>query len=51
MLYRISRPDMGYFRWSLESWRGRAIIVLDIFALTVSVLVAAATLYIQFFKK
>ena len=39
MVWRISRPDMGYFRWSLGSVRGAVVVVLDIFALAVSLFV------------
>ncbi len=39
MVRRISRPDMGYFRWSLGSVRGAVVVGLDIFALAVSLFV------------
>ena len=39
MVWRISRPDMGYFRWSLSSVRGAVVVGLDIFALLVSLFV------------
>ena len=39
MTWRISRPDMGYFRWSTGSVRGVVVIMLDIFALLVSLFV------------
>ena len=39
MVWRISRPDMGYFRWSLGSVRGAVVVGLDIFALAVSLFV------------
>jgi Mn2+/Fe2+ NRAMP family transporter len=39
MVWRISRPDMGYFRWSLGSVRGAVVVGLDIFALLVSLFV------------
>ena len=37
MLYRITRPDMGYFRWSWRNWRGIAIAVADLFAVGLSI--------------
>lgn len=43
MVWRISRPDMGYFRWTLRNYRGAAVVVLDLFALAVSLLVGAGT--------
>ncbi len=39
MVWRISRPDMGYFRWSTASLRGVVVISLDVFALLVSLFV------------
>ena len=39
MVWRISRPDMGYFRWSTGSVRGVVVIALDVFALLVSLFV------------
>ena len=39
LVWRISRPDMGYFRWSLGSVRGAVVVGLDIFALAVSLFV------------
>jgi hypothetical protein len=39
MAWRISRPDMGYFRWSTGSARGVVVIALDVFALLVSLFV------------
>jgi len=39
MVWRISRPDMGYFRWSTASLRGVVVIALDVFALLVSLFV------------
>jgi len=37
LLWRITRPDMGYFRWSLTSPKGVAIITTDLFAVTLSI--------------
>jgi len=37
MLYRITRPDMGYFRWSLKSRAGALLIAADLFAIGLSV--------------
>jgi manganese transport protein len=37
LLYRVTRPDMGYFRWSLTSPKAIAIIITDIFAVTLSI--------------
>jgi Mn2+/Fe2+ NRAMP family transporter len=39
MVWRISRPDMGYFRWTTGSLRGVVVIALDVFALLVSLFV------------
>ena len=39
IVWRVSRPDMGYYRWHLRSVRGVLVIVLDLFALAVSLLV------------
>ena len=39
MVWRISRPDMGYFRWTTASLRGVVVIALDVFALLVSLFV------------
>jgi Mn2+/Fe2+ NRAMP family transporter len=36
MLYRITRPDMGYFRWSAARPAGVAIILADLFAIGLS---------------
>jgi len=37
MIYRITRRDMGYFRWSAGSLPGIAIAVADIFAVVLSI--------------
>ncbi len=37
LLWRITRPDMGYFRWSLKNPHGIAIVAVDIFAVALSV--------------
>lgn len=39
MLYRITRRDMGYFRWSLRSWQGAVVVAADIFAIGLSIYV------------
>jgi Mn2+/Fe2+ NRAMP family transporter len=39
MLWRVTRPDMGYFRWSARSPQGIAIIAADLFAIALSVYV------------
>ena len=39
MVWRLSRPDMGYFRWWPRNGGGAAVIVLDIFAVLVSIVV------------
>jgi len=39
LLYRITRPDMGYFRWSVRSPQGVALITADLFAVGLSVYV------------
>jgi len=36
---RIARRDMGYFRWTLRTPRGIAVVVLDLFALALSLYV------------
>jgi Mn2+/Fe2+ NRAMP family transporter len=50
MLWRITRPDMGYFRWSLGNWRGIAIIAADLFAVSLSLYIGfrdTAALFIE----
>jgi len=50
MLWRITRADMGYFRWSLGNWRGLAIIAADVFAVALSLYIGwrdAAALFIE----
>ncbi len=37
MLYRITRKDMGYFRWSLRSPQGVALVAVDVFAIAISI--------------
>jgi Mn2+/Fe2+ NRAMP family transporter len=37
LLYRITRPDMAYFRWSPTSPQGIAIITADLFAVGLSI--------------
>ena len=37
LLWRITRPDMGYFRWSLRNPHGIAIVAVDLFAVSLSV--------------
>ena len=39
MLWRVTRPDVGYFRWSLQSWKGRAVVAGDLFAIALSIYV------------
>ena len=39
LVWRISRPDMGYFRWSFSSLRGAVTVIVDVFALLVSLFV------------
>lgn len=39
MLWRVTRRDMGYFRWSLQSWKGRAVVAADVFAIALSIYV------------
>jgi len=36
MLWRVTRPDMGYFRWSFRSPQGVAVIAADLFAVGLS---------------
>ncbi len=36
MLWRVTRPDMGYFRWSWRTPQGVAIILADLFAVGLS---------------
>jgi hypothetical protein len=35
--WRVSRPDMGYFRWFPWNPRGLLVIILDLFAVAVSI--------------
>lgn len=44
LIYRISQRDMGYFRWSLRSPQGALIILLDIFAVAISIYVGWSSL-------
>lgn len=37
MLWRITRPDMGYFRWSIHSPKGIFVILADVFAVSLSI--------------
>jgi Mn2+/Fe2+ NRAMP family transporter len=37
LLWRVTRPDMGYFRWSLKSPQGVAIVLADLFAVGLSI--------------
>ncbi len=37
MLYRVSCPDMGYFRWTLKRPAGIAIVAADLFAVGLSI--------------
>jgi Mn2+/Fe2+ NRAMP family transporter len=37
LVYRISRADMGYFRWYPKSVRGFLLILVDLFALAITV--------------
>ena len=37
LLWRVTRPDMGYFRWSLKTPAGIAVVAADCFAIAVSV--------------
>ena len=39
LVWRISRPDMGYFRWTSSSWCGVSVVIVDLFALLVSLFV------------
>jgi Mn2+/Fe2+ NRAMP family transporter len=39
LLYRVTRPDMGYFRWSCRTPRGAMLVVADLFAIGLSVYV------------
>ena len=36
LLWRVTRPDMGYYRWSLQTPKGIAIVVADLFAVGLS---------------
>jgi len=42
LVYRVTRPDMGRFRWSTSSWRGFVVIAIDIFAVLVCLYVGWA---------
>jgi Mn2+/Fe2+ NRAMP family transporter len=37
LLWRVTRSDMGYFGWSTKTWHGKALIMVDIFAVGLSV--------------
>ena len=37
LLWRVTRPDMGYFGWSATSPKGIAIITADLFAVGLSI--------------
>lgn len=39
LMWRVSRPDMGYFRWWPHNLRGLIVLVLDLFAVIVSLYV------------
>ncbi|MCZ6795618.1 MAG: divalent metal cation transporter [Planctomycetota bacterium] len=39
MVWRLSRPDMGYYRWWPRNVRGLTVVLLDLFALAVSLYV------------
>lgn len=41
VLWRVTRRDMGYFGWNLRSWRGRAVVAIDLFAIAVGVFAGA----------
>lgn len=44
VLWRVTRRDMGYFAWTLRNWRGRAVVAMDVFAVSVSVYVGLGQL-------
>ena len=37
VLWRVTRPDMGYFRWSWRTPRGATLILIDLFAVALCV--------------
>ena len=39
LVWRISRPDMGYYRWYLGNVRGVLVVLTDVFAVLVSLVV------------
>ena len=39
LVWRVSRPDMGYFRWWPRNARGLVLMALDVFAVVVSIIV------------
>lgn len=45
LLWRITRSDMGYYRWSLRTWQGALIVVVDIFAVALSVYIGWVRIY------
>ena len=51
LLYRITRNDMGYFRWSWHSFQGVAIIAIDIFAIVLSVYIGWIRISALFINK
>lgn len=50
LLYRITRPDMGPFRWTLRNPRGALIVVADLFAIALSVYVGVWLGWVNFNK-
>lgn len=41
LVYRVTRKDMGYYRWSLRSPQGVAVILVDLFAVGLSLYIGA----------
>ncbi len=41
LVYRVTRKDMGYYRWSLRSPQGIAVILVDLFAVGLSLYIGA----------
>ena len=48
MLYRLSRPDMGQFRWTLTRPQGAIIIAADLFAIGLSIYVGVWLGWVKF---
>ncbi len=48
LLYRVTRQDMGYFRWSVRSPAGAMVVCADLFAIALSIYVGVWLGYANF---